>query len=272
MGKALKINPSQWLELLLSTGRHAFSLSEFRTTFPDLSNAAVKLSLNRLTKKGKVLSVHQGYYIIIPPQYAVRGILPPAHFIDGLMGYMNRPYYVGLLSAAALHGAAHQQPQEYFVITNFPALRPTNKKGIKINYVSKKEIPDSLLEKRKTDTGYLWTSSPELTSIDLIQFANRLGGLNRTATVINELTEEMKINRINETLLAAVHVTVIQRLGFLLDNVLEQKRLANHLYKISRKANLNFYRIPLNPSKAVKGLPSDERWKVIVNTDIEIDE
>ena len=270
--ETMNINPLQWLELLLSTGRHAFPLAAFRETFPDLSDAAVKLSLNRLAKKGKVLSVHKGYYIIIPPQYAARGILPPSHFVDGLMHYLNRPYYVGLLSAAALHGAAHQKPQEYFIITNFPVLRSTTKKGIKINYVSRKEFPDDLLEKRKTETGYLWASSPELTSTDLIQFEARIGGLNRAATVIHELTEEMKVNRINKTFLAAVPVTVIQRLGFLLDNILEQKTLADRLYKISNKAGLIFYRIPLKPSSGTKGFHSDERWKTIVNTDIEIDE
>jgi hypothetical protein len=55
----------------------------------------------------------------------------------------------GLLNATAFHGASHQQPQEYFVIANFPVLRPTQKKGLKINYVSIKEVPKSLKEKRK---------------------------------------------------------------------------------------------------------------------------
>ena len=266
------MKPLQWVEYLLSRGRHAFSLAEFRKTFPGLSEAAVKLSLNRLSKKGKVLSIHQGYYIIVPPQYAARGILPPALFIDGLMRYLNRPYYVGLLSAAALYGAAHQQPQEYYVITDFPVLRPTLKKGIKINYVSKKEIPEDLLEKRKTDTGYLLVSSPELTATDLIQFESRIGGLNRATSVLNELREEMKTDRINERILEVVPVTVIQRLGFLLDVVLEEKMLADHLYEISRYAQLKFFRTPLKASGAVKELSSDQRWKVIVNTEIEIDE
>jgi hypothetical protein len=57
------------------------------------------------------------------------------------MKFLKRPYYVGLLNAAAFYGAAHQQPQEYFVFTNFPPLRPTSKRGIKINYISKREVP-----------------------------------------------------------------------------------------------------------------------------------
>lgn len=34
------------------------------------------------------------------------------------MKFLGQPYYVGLLSAAALHGAAHHQPQEFQVVTN----------------------------------------------------------------------------------------------------------------------------------------------------------
>src|SRR5690606_34577281 len=105
----------------------SFSLEEVRSSFPENSEAAIKLKLNRLSNKGKVISVHKGYYLIITPQYASLGILPPSLFIDDLMKFIEKPYYVGLLNAAAFYGAAHQQPQEYFVLTTFPVLRPTKK-------------------------------------------------------------------------------------------------------------------------------------------------
>jgi hypothetical protein len=89
---------------------------------------------------------------VLVPEYAARGILPPINFIDALMTFVGKPYYVALLSAAALHEAAHQQPQEFFVITTRKQL-PTKKKNIKINYVTKKNIPFKLLEKRKTTSG-----------------------------------------------------------------------------------------------------------------------
>ena len=44
-------------------------------------------------------------------------------WIDDLMRFHHVPYYVGLLSAAALHGAAHQQPQEFQVVSG-AVLRP----------------------------------------------------------------------------------------------------------------------------------------------------
>jgi predicted transcriptional regulator of viral defense system len=262
---------SDWVESLASKGRHSFSLNEVRNAFANDTEAAIKLKLTRLVGKKKIISIHKGYYLIITSQYASRGVLPPALFIDGLMKFLERPYYVGLLNAAAFHGAAHQQPQEYFVVTNFPALRPTIKKGIKINYISKKEVPELYLEKRKTETGSISISNPALTAIDLVQFDKRVGGLDRAATVLNELAEAIKPEQITERFLQEVPVAAIQRLGFLLEVILK-KDIGKHLYEVSQKAGLNFFRIPLKTSAAKKGFPSDERWKVIVNTEIEIDE
>lgn len=262
---------AKWIDHLLSKGRNSFSLNDAGNAFPYDSKSALKLKLTRLSKRGKIISIYKGYYLIITPQYAARGIIPPALFIDGLMKFMGRPYYVGLLNAAALYGAAHQQPQEYYVFTNFPVLRPTKRKNIKINYISKKALIKPLLENRKTESGYLTISSPELTAADLVQFEKRIGGLNRAATVLNELSEIIKPEEIKEDLFKEVPASTIQRLGYLLDKVLQQRTIADYLFEQSHKYGLNFFRVPLKTSADVKSFPSDARWKVIVNTKIEID-
>jgi len=55
------------------------------------------------------------------------------------MKFLNRPYYVSTLSAAALFCAAHQAPQEFFVITGYPVMRSTAKKGIKIRALDQRK-------------------------------------------------------------------------------------------------------------------------------------
>ena len=134
----------------MSQGKFAFSLEALRNTFPNQSDAANKSALKRLSDKGNIISIHKGYYLVIPPQYKAKGILPPSLYLDAFMQELKRPYYLALLNAAAYHGAAHQQPQEFYVVTNFPVLRPTYKKGLKVNYFSKKELPEKLLDTRKT--------------------------------------------------------------------------------------------------------------------------
>jgi len=266
----LNMNLSNWIEEQQARGKRAFSLRQIDKDFPSISDIAIKRSLTRLSRKNKVVSIHKGYYLVIPPQYAAKGILPPAIFIDGLMKFLERPYYVGLASAAAFHGAAHQQPQEFFVFTTFPTLRSTTKKGIKINYISKKILPPHLIQDVKTESGYLKVSSPSLTAVDLIQFEKRVGGMNRVATILNELAETIEPDSFPR-LVAEMPTAGIQRLGYLLDS-LEYTALADQLFDVCLEKKCDFFRIPLKSSVSIKGYSSDNRWKVIVNMDIEIDE
>lgn len=265
-------NLESWVEQKLSLGRYSFSLNSLRESFYQHSETAIKFALKRLTDKGKILSVYKGYYLILPPQYSGKGILPPALFVDAFMKFLGRPYYVSLLNAAAYHGAAHQQPQEYFVITTFPVMRATQKKGLKLNYVCVKSIPDKLLEKRKTESGYLNVSNPALTATDLVQFEKRIGGLSRAATILNELADVLKPMHFDFRLMNHAPVTVLQRLGYVLELICFQTELADALYNVMRNKSIKFYRVPLNSSAPIKGYFAKNRWRVIVNAKIEIDE
>ena len=272
MRKQEEITLSQWIENLQSRGRYAFSLSLLAKELPAYTEVAARSALNRLTAKGRIISIYRGYFLIIPPQYSSKGILPPALFLDGLMKNLDRPYYLALLNAAGFYGASHQQPQEFFVVTNFPVLRTTQRKGLKINYLSKKTIPETLLESKKTEAGYLKVSNPALTACDLIQFEKRVGGINRVSTVLNELVESIKPEMFNNELLAHVPVTALQRLGYIIEKVLENELLSNTLYKALEQRDTIFFRTPLKTTSPIAGFPINERWKVIMNTEIEIDD
>lgn len=261
-----------WIENLEKRGRISFSLSQFLEENPEISETASRSTLSRLSKKGKVVPIHKGFYLIISSEYALRGIIPPVQFTDSLMRYLNRSYYVGTLSAAALYGAAHQAPQEFFVITEYPVMRPTVKKGIKINYISKLTIPVNLLKERKTKSGHVIVSSEVLTAIDLVQYQNRSGGLSRVATVINELMEEISPKSFSKDLFSSSTTTAIQRLGYILEYELDNNLLANSLYERSLKFGSKFQRIPLRQSLPFNDSSSDNRWRVAVNIKIEIDE
>jgi predicted transcriptional regulator of viral defense system len=260
-----------WIEKQQSWGRYVFSLEQVRKDFPKHSEVAILLSLNRLSKKNRIVSVYKGFYLIVPPEYSARGILPPMHFIDDLMKFIGKPYYVGLLSAAALYGAAHQQPQEFFVVTTTKQ-NTTRKKGIKINYFTRKNIPQSFIEKRKTETGYVNVSSPELTIADLVYYHNSIGGLNRVCMVINELSEEIKSERINHEFVMILTVPTIQRLGFIFERIVSQTYLAEKLFNISCEQNRTFFWQPFKAGGERKGFDKDEKWKIIINTNVNIEE
>lgn len=267
-----KISISSWINSIQAKGKISFSLNDLRDALKNNSEASLKIALNRLSKKGNIISVHKGYYVIVPPQYSSRGILPPILYMDGLMKFLHRPYYVGLLNAAAMYGAAHQQPQEFFVVTNLPALRISNKKAIRINYVSINDVNPNLLEERKTESGYVKISSPILTAADLIQFEKRIGGLSRASTILNELAEEINIKNISPEFYNTVPVAVIQRLGYILEHIINKINLAEEIFNQCKKKELPFFRIPLKSGKKTKGYSSENRWNVIANDEIEFEE
>jgi len=260
-----------WIEQLQSKGKIAFSYDEVINDFPEKSENAIIQSLSRLSQRGRVVPVYKGFYLIVPAEYAAMEILPPILFIDYLMEYIGKPYYIGLLSAAALYGAAHQQAQEFFILTTTKQLA-TQKKGIKINYIIKKQIPTQFVENRKTETGYVKVSSPEMTAFDLVYYNNRIGGISRASTVLNELAESMQPDKIKRELVQSFSVPTIQRLGYILEYALKEEQLADKLWKVSKDLNLHFYRQPISTGKKTAGHKTDPKWRIIINTEIEIDE
>jgi predicted transcriptional regulator of viral defense system len=267
-----ELSIGQWLDILQGRGVLSFSVEQLKQEIVGHTDIAIKRALSRLSSMGKIVSIHKGYYLILPPQYSIKGVLPPQLYLDAFMRHLKRTYYVSLLNAAAYHGASHQQPQEYFVTTTFPVIRPTQKKGLKINYVCIKEIPLSLLEMRKTEAGYLTISNAALTACDLVQFEKRIGGLQRAVSVLEELVEVIQPTDFTTALLKHAHVTTLQRLGYLVELMGGHQALAEGLFESMKREKMTLFRIPLKSSKNAKGFSSDNRWKVIVNNEIDLDE
>ncbi|QEM07255.1 hypothetical protein DIU31_028530 [Mucilaginibacter rubeus] len=249
-----------------SKGRYVLTLEEVKSKF-NLSDKAVNQALYRLKAKKRIAQIRKGIYAIITPEYLRQGMVPPALFIDDMMQALNKPYYIGLLSAAALYGAAHQQPMEFFIVTEKPALRPIRNKKVKINFYIKKEWFQEDIRKIKTDAGNIKVSTPEMTALDLIYYQESIG-LSRTLTILEELAGQMKPSILNQTVRRYPHVTAVQRLGFLLCIELQLPHLAAPLIKfIAEKKVLP---IPLSTNKQ-RGGELNEQWKIIKNIELESD-
>lgn len=262
-----------WINQLQQNGRLYFSLEQVTEAFPGLQSTGIRSALSRLSAKNNIISVWKGFYVIIPVSYTSKGILPPVMYIDHLMKHIQRSYYVGLLNAAAFYGAALQQPQIFSVIIQHPTLRDNKKKNVRLQFVSRRNFPaDNLLEMRKTQTGYVRISSALLTAADIIQYEKEIGGLNRASTVLNDLAESLDFNKIPDSFFGTVNTATIQRMGYLLENIIESTELANQLYEKANEAKCNFQPVPLKAGKTSQQKILDKKWKIIVNIDIEIDE
>ena len=252
-----------------SEGMLYFSLNELKERFSNYTLNSLQMNLKRLRKKNIIRHITRGFYVIVPPTYSRQKILPPELFIDALFKYLKRKYYVGLLSAAFYQGASHQQPQEYFVIISKPSMRSIEIEGLKINFIVKSNLGNCEIEDKKSSTGYFKISTPEQTAIDLVYFQNRVGGLNRVATVIFELSDNMNPNRFKNAARNCKSNAVLQRLGYILEKVVKREDLSTEIIK--SLSNKKLYRVPLKANFAKTGFSVDTKWKVIENPKIETD-
>lgn len=252
---------------LPAMGRYTFSREEIEQKF-EKSDAAIKLALNRLQKKGKVVSPRRGFYVVVPEQYMLTGAPPPIWFIDALMKDWQSQYYVGLLSAAELHGAAHHHPQEFQVICDTPH-RAIHLARYRIHFFKKWNVQETPTETRNTPTGQMKVSTPEATALDLIRYYESAGHYSNVATVLSELAETMTGRSLVAAAKCGVEIAVIQRLGFILD-ILEKPKLVDPLHDWlgSQSPRITNLRPDLDSGSA----ELNRKWNLYINDQIEPEE
>ena len=266
---------SSYLNELLSGGRVVFTRDEAQKALGASAGAFLDAA-ERQQRKHHLVSPRQGFYVIVPPQYLACGGPPPTWYIDELMRQEGCPYYVSLLKAAELHGATHQAVMEFQVITNkrLPQLR-IGRSNITFYYRKDLRPLAAGIAERKTDTGHMKLSSPELTALDLLRYPHAGGGLDNIATVTADLAEHLDARKL-ATLAAAYEQSVWQRLGYLLDRCGHHER-AKALHRILIKRSTVPW-VELEPSLAkdpdLAPEPQDrnERWHIIVRRLPEKDE
>jgi hypothetical protein len=102
---------------LLSRGQIVFTDEQAQHAL-QISKGALLDATQKQQRRNHLITPRRGFYVIVPPQFLSMGAPPPSWYIDALMAQEQRPYYVGLLKAAELHGATHQAAMEFQVITD----------------------------------------------------------------------------------------------------------------------------------------------------------
>jgi len=266
------VNFNNHIKSIRSTGQYAFTMKEVIAEL-GISHNAFSCGIYRMKKKGDIISPVKNFYVIVPPEYQRVGCIPAEELIPLLMKHWNINYYVCLLSAALYHGASHQKPQVFQVMTE-KQLRPLVCGKIKIDFVYKKLLANIALQKISVKTGYLNISSPELTVMDLLLYLHQAGGLNHIATVLSELIESITPTKMLELMRNSKEKAWMQRLGYILEHIepMETKKrdeLVKLLYGFLKKQSLSF--IPLASELPVMDMAKNKRWMIIENTAIESD-
>lgn len=256
---------AEFVDDLQAQGRYTFTRVEVGNAFGGWTPATAA-ALRRLAEARRIARPRQGFYVIVPLEYREAGTPPASWFIDDLMRYLGQPYYVGLLSAAGLYGAAHQQVQEFQVVTDRPT-RAITVARLRIRFVRNSRVHATPIREVKIETGSMRVSTPEATALDLVHYLEPAGHMDNVATVLSELAEMLEPEELARLAADAPSVET-RRLGYLLDLVGAAQpadRLAE-LVGAGDKAHV------LEPGLPQRGASRNERWRLYVNATVEPDE
>jgi predicted transcriptional regulator of viral defense system len=255
---------SELVDSYQATGRYVFTRDQALKAL-GVSDGALKKAVQRLVVKGRIAVPRRGFFVIAPIEYRETGAPPPSWFIDDLMKFLGQPYYVGLLSAAALHGAAHQQPQEFQVVTN-KQLRSVTAGRARVRFFRKLHLGRTPTLEMKTETGVMRVATPEATALDLLRYLEGVGHLGHVATVLAELAEKLDAKRLGQVARIERELPTAQRLGHLLEQVSACETTSSLAAWIEERRP-RF--VPLRPDRSVKRTAKDARWRVLANEKVE---
>lgn len=261
------MNADEFLDSLQRNGRYSFTLNEAIQVLGK-SRAAVLNMLSRLKKNKRLVSPANEFYLLVTPEYQVYGCLPADMFIDKLMKHFSLPYYVGFISAAHWHGAAHQKPQRFQVVTTQPR-RTIHCGRIFIRFIVNKNMEKMPVKLFNTYTGTMKVATPEVLAADLVSFPRHAAGMDNVATILLELAEQIDPNKLTELTKIHSEVVWVQRLGYLFE-FLGFSILANVLEKALKDKKTHWKKLICSASSSV--LDRNKKWKIIVNTQIEPDD
>lgn len=263
------MNLSNFIKERLSFESYAFNWEELLTAKADKPETSVRSDLSYAIQKGDIIPLRHHFYLIIPPRYSKFGKLPIELYVDSLFEFLGRNYYVGLYSAAKSYGAGHQQIQKEYVLHNKAPLLSISKNAIHLDFFTVSNWPKKNIISKKGDAGMFKMSSPCLTAVDLIYHQTKIGGINRMLSVLEELSEEMKLEDAKDLLSWYSQRSVLQRLGFLLNEIHPESDIANLIYDHLKLEK--FYPVLLSPRSDEKPGSVENRWKVDVNIKMESD-
>jgi hypothetical protein len=252
---------SKFVEEVQAGGRLFFSTDEIgpRAT----GSRAVEAALRRYGRNGAIrrLSRKSTAFVIVPPEHRSMGLPPVEWWLNDLMAHLRKPYYLGLLSAAATEGSSHFAVMETQVITT-AWMRPIETGRLRIRFFQKTAIPAGLIETTQNQWSALSISKPALTACDLVRY--RVCSFGQTSLVLADLTSKISRSDLRAALDAGNDPPSAQRLGALFEAIGATK-LADETTRWLAVRTIRA--IDLEPGGGPGRL--SERWQVRMNADLE---
>lgn len=261
-----QVRPAELADYLVGRGQRFVTTDEVASLL-GVAPAEVRNSLRRSREHGRMLSITKGAWVPVPAQHRSAGAPPAEDFIDHLMTFLGHAYYVGFLSAAAMHGASHQSPMVFQVVT--PAvLRDRTIGRNRLRFIRRTDAAQRATQRRTVTTGQVTLSTPEITVLDLVDAPLLGAGLSNVATIIAQFLDDELIDPERLASQATQYpLAVAQRTGYLIETMAEA---IDRTIDLDPLHALVAHRatVSLDPHLPGRGERID-RWRVVANTDVE---
>ena len=259
----------EWALGLPSQGRFTFTTTEVRVVQDRVSAAGTMAALDRAEADRIIVSPVRGFHVVLPLEDRGTGTPSWRLFLDPLMTHLQLPYYVGLLTAASIHGATPQAAQAVQVVTPRPR-RPIRVGRLAIEFIVRRTAAQAPVELVTTPSGRMRVATPEMVGLDLVRYPARAGGWDNVLTVLRDLSPTMRRSGMKAALAVEPTTPDLQRLGHLLDRVGAGEVAAVLAAELQGR---RFAWVPLAPGEPATRDPAerDAAWRVVVNVVPEAD-
>lgn len=236
----------------------------------DVSHGYARKLLHDLNRKNALVRAARGTYTVATPESLHEPGEPPIDpfkILDQLMDTLERPYYAAYMTAAYLHGGAHEIPMNLDIAT------PNRRRPIYLGptRISFRQIPEERMygTTRIRQSGeYLTVSDLEKTLVDCADRLDLCGGPHGLARILWEVGTNVDPNKLGAYAREDGRKPMIQRLGYVLAQLAyrNRSRVPRDLYQaLDSLQSDNVY--PLDPSVGEVDEVNDD-WNVRVNVDV----
>lgn len=254
----------EWLDALQASGRYTFTRDDLEREGPSIERKRV----SHAKREGRLIQPRRDFFVILPVEYRTVGAPPASWFIDDLMRFEQVPYYVGMLSAASLHGASPQAVQEFQVVV--PEQRRSIRAGrLRIRFIVRSDHQNAATEQRQTPTGSMCIATPEQTALDVVGYPQASGGWDNVASVIRDLAPAIDPGELGKLARSQGDTRPVQRLGYLFEAIAHAEEPARALAGALATRAPRY--VALEPKADTHGAKRNEHWHLLINRAIETD-
>ncbi len=246
------------------------SMSDITRYCPDVHYDSCMVTLQRMHKQGDLIQPWKGVYIISPDEYFNGNEVHVREYLDVIMRYTGRGYYVALQNSIEELVPSYDAPHlSFHVIVDGKGLPSSNGKTsppLSLSY--SRLIPYSYIFNKETKYGNINIATAELTAIDLVTYIDATGGFQAIVEALKALSSKLNFRRMKEDIFEYRTAANIQRLGYIIENILDMPAKAQPLHDLLDKRYDKFYARNLLAPALPKSGNIDKRWQLDVNIEL----